>query len=91
MADNSTIYKDLICGALTVTQVNGNVLTTGTLGAGVGTLTSLNTPAIKTDTTTPTDLTITNGAVKTLVLATSVYDDLQFQVSYAKTNPANNF
>jgi len=68
---------------------NENLLTTGTLGAGVGTLTSLNTPTIKTDTTAPTDLTITTGAAKTLVLGTSVFDDLQFQVSYAKTNPAN--
>jgi len=46
-------------------------------------------PIIKTDITTPTDLTITTGAAKTLVLSTSVYDDLQFQVSYAKVNPAN--
>ena len=66
---------------------NKNYSTTGTLRAGVGTLTSLNTSAIKTDTTTPTDLTITTGAAKTLVLATSTYDDLQFQVSNAKVTP----
>lgn len=33
------------------------------------------TPEIKTDTTTATDLTITTGTAKTLVLATSVYND----------------
>jgi hypothetical protein len=33
-------------------------------------------PEIKTDTATPTDLTITTGAVKTLVLATPVYKDV---------------
>lgn len=35
------------------------------------------TPQIKTDTTTPTDLTITTGAAKTLVLNTPVWDDLR--------------
>ena len=34
------------------------------------------TPQIKTDATTPTDLTITTGAAKTLVLATPVYKDI---------------
>jgi len=34
-----------------------------------------NTPQVKTDTSTPTDLTITTGAVKTLVLGTVVYND----------------
>jgi hypothetical protein len=33
-------------------------------------------PEIKTDTATPTDLTITTGAAKTLVLATPVYKDI---------------
>jgi hypothetical protein len=46
-------------------------------------------PEIKTDTTTPTDLTITTGAAKTLVLATSVYDDLQFPISTGKVPIAN--
>ena len=47
------------------------------------------TPEIKTDTATPTDLTITCGAAKTLVLATSVYDDLQFPVATGKVTPAS--
>lgn len=34
-------------------------------------------PEFKTDTTTPTDMTVTTGAAKTLVLATPVYDDLK--------------
>jgi len=63
---------------------NENLKTTGT-----GTFSKVLTPEIKTDTTTATDLTITTGAVKTLVLATSVYDDLQFQVAYAKVTPNN--
>ena len=68
---------------------NKNYATTGTLGAGAGTFTSINTPTIKTDTTAPTDLTITTGAAKTPVLTTSVYDDLPFQVSNAKVTPNN--
>jgi hypothetical protein len=35
------------------------------------------TPEIKTDTTTPTDLTVTTGADKTIALATEVWDDLR--------------
>jgi len=56
---------------------------------GTGTFSQVLTPEIKTDTTTPTDLTVTTGAAKTLVLATSVFDDLQFQVSNAKVTPNN--
>ena len=47
------------------------------------------TPEIKTDTSTPTDLTITTGAAKTLILATSVYVDLQFPVATGKITPAS--
>jgi hypothetical protein len=78
-ADKSEVYKDLVCGPLTITQSNGNLITTGIVS----------TPQIKTDTSAATDLTITTGAAKTLVLATSVYDDLQFQVSNAKVTPNN--
>jgi hypothetical protein len=50
---------------------------------------TVRTIGIKTDTTAATDLTVTCGALKTLVLATSVYDDLQFAVSNAKVTPNN--
>ena len=43
------------------------------------------TPEIKTDITTPTDLTIVTGAAKTLVLSTPVYNDLYTSVVSAKT------
>ena len=46
-------------------------------------------PEIKTDTSTPTDLTITTGADKTLILGTSVYNDLQFPVATGKVTPAS--
>jgi len=68
---------------------NENLSTTGTLGAGVGTLTSLNTSTIKTDTTTPTDLTITTGAAKTLVLGTVVYKDINI-AGYLLARPASS-
>jgi len=41
----------------------------------------VNTAEIKTDTSTPTDLTVTTGAVKTLVLGTTVYDDIIIQAA----------
>ncbi len=47
------------------------------------------TPEIKTDTSAPTDLTITTGAAKTLLLATSVFVDLQFPVATGKVTPAS--
>ena len=47
------------------------------------------TPEIKTDTSAPTDLTITTGAAKTLILATSVFVDLQFPVATGKVTPAS--
>lgn len=47
--------------------------------------TLIRTPQIKTDTTTPTDLTITTGANKTLVLGTPVYDDVYTSIAAAKT------
>jgi hypothetical protein len=50
--------------------------------------TRIETPLIKTDYTAPADLTITTGAAKTLVLTTSVYDDLQFVVTTGKAPPA---
>lgn len=48
-----------------------DLTTTGDVSA-----TTVLTPTIKTDTTTPTDLTITCGADKTLVLTETVWDDL---------------
>lgn len=47
-------------------------------------------PQIKTDTTAPTDFTITTGAAKTLVLVTPVYEDIQFSISSGKI-PASNY
>ena len=79
-----TVFKNFICGAFSITQSNGNVVTTGTAQVA-----KILTPEVKTDTSAATDLTITTGALKTLVLATSVYDDLQFQVAYAKVTPNN--
>lgn len=52
--------------------------------------TSVKTPEIKTDYTTPTDLTITTGSAKTLVLATPVYNDIYTAVASAKL-PASNY
>ena len=62
------------------------------LDGGTATAGRVDTPQIKTDTTTPTDLTITTGAAKTAVLATSVYDDIIFptvlgKLGEAATNP----
>lgn len=52
---------------------NGTVLgVTGSVSASTNVLT----PVIKTDTSTATDLTITTGAAKTLVLGTAVYKDI---------------
>lgn len=56
--------------------------------------TNVNTPLvltqqIKTDTTTATDLTITTGAAKTLLLATPAYDEIQFQIASGKVPAAN--
>jgi hypothetical protein len=44
---------------------------------------------IDTSVAAATDLIIETGAAKTIVLATTVYDDMQFQVSYAKVPAAN--
>lgn len=42
------------------------------------------TPEIKTDATAPTDLTLTTGAERTVLLGTKVYDDLQVSISNIK-------
>ena len=47
------------------------------------------TPEVKTDTVTPTDLTVTCGTDKTLVLSESVWDDIQFQISSGRVSQAN--
>jgi len=65
------ILKNLICGAFSVTQSNGNVVTTGTAQVA-----KILTPEVKTDTSVATDLTITTGVAKTLVLGTGVYTDI---------------
>jgi hypothetical protein len=54
-----------------------------------GTFTQVKTPEIKTDTSAATDLTITTGAAKTLVLATSVYNDINFSVGRGKIGGAS--
>jgi len=46
-------------------------------------------PEVKTDTTTPTDLTITTGAAKTLLLATPVYKDINI-AGYLLAKPASS-
>ncbi len=70
------------------------VSTTGTLGCGA--ITSSSTvagtkflgPEVKTDTSAPTDLTITTGAAKTLVLAEPVYKDINI-AGYLLAKPAS--
>ena len=57
--------------------------------SGTGKFSKVLTPEIKTDTTTPTDLTITTGAAKTLIVATTLFNDIQFPISPAKV-PASN-
>jgi len=47
------------------------------------------TPEIKTDTAAATDLTIATGTDKTLVLAESVWDDIQFATATGKVPAAN--
>ena len=79
----------LLDGSLSPKTTNDIDLGTSSLLYKNAYLTTVCSSAIKTDTTAVNDLTITTGAAKTLVLVTSVYDDLQFQVAYAKTNPAN--
>ena len=69
-----TSFKNFICGAFSVTQSNGNMVTTGTAQAA-----KILTPEVKTDTSAATDLTLTTGALKTVVLGTSVYDDIIIQ------------
>lgn len=64
---------------------DGTNLTCG----GTGQFTKTLVPEVKTDTSAPADLTITTGAAKTLVLATSVYDDVQFSVNSGKVPAAN--
>lgn len=64
---------------------DGNLCITGT-----ACLPTTATPLIKTDTQTPTDLTITTGASKTLMLSTPVYNDLYTGVASAKI-PASNY
>ena len=58
-----TSFKNFICGAFSVTQSNGNMVTTGTAQAA-----KILTPEVKTDTSAATDLTITTGASKTILL-----------------------
>jgi len=55
----------------------------------VGTLNLSGDAIIKTDKTSARDLTITTGAVKTLVLDTPVYDDMTVSMANAKTPAAN--
>jgi hypothetical protein len=50
----------------------------------------IRTPEIKTDATAPTDLTITTGAVKTLLLATPVYQDLTAGVDPSRVTGTTN-
>ena len=57
--------------------------------AGTGKFSIVLTPEIKTDTSAPTDLTITTGVARTLILATPVFEDIQFPVTSAKV-PASN-
>jgi hypothetical protein len=61
---------------------DGSVLgVTGSVSASTNVLT----PIIKTDTSTPTDLTITTGAAKTLVLGTGVYNDENVGALFLRT------
>lgn len=82
-------------GNFYITDGTGNILYTyegetgNTITIGTSMFTKALTTEIKTDTSAATDLTITTGAAKTLVLATSVYDDLQFAVGAGKL-PASN-
>ena len=65
---------------------NGTVLgVTGSVSASTNVLT----PIIKTDTSTPTDLTITTGAAKTLVLTQPTYEEIRFYTTTGKV-PASN-
>lgn len=63
---------DLSIGELAVESIEAGTIETDTLDAGI-----VLTDEIKTDTDSPTDLTITTGAEKTLVLDTIVWDDLR--------------
>lgn len=66
---------------------NGTVLgVTGSVSASTNVLT----PVIKTDTTTPTDLTITTGSQKTIALGTSVWKDVFFPQGSPKSTGAGN-
>ena len=67
------------------TITSAGYFVSGTNGTGVYNITTAGTvqcakaltPEIKTDTTTATDLTITTGTAKTILLGTVVYDDLR--------------
>jgi hypothetical protein len=52
--------------------------------------TRVRTPEIKTDTSGATDLTITTGSAKTLVLATPVYNDYAVNITGARVPSAGN-
>jgi len=76
--DTLTVDTTLVFSTGSITDTGGsisfgdeNLSTTGTAAA-----TKFLGPEVKTDTTTPTDLTITTGAAKTLMLATPVYKDI---------------
>jgi hypothetical protein len=68
---DNTVYVPYTGATATVNLGAHDFTTTGVVSAS-----QVRTPEIKTDGTTPTDLTITTGAAKTLVLGTSVYADL---------------
>jgi len=73
-------------------DVDGNINVTGVYKVDDGQVLSelaVSVPEVKTDTTTPTDLTITTGAAKTLVLATVVYQDINID-GYLLAKPASS-
>ena len=70
-ADKSTFYKDLYCGPFVVTQANGNVLTTGTLGAGATTVTDLTDSAL-----TASQILASDANKKLTSLAVATYPSL---------------
>ena len=79
------IYGDFSTDAVTINED----LTVADDAEVIGTLNLSGDAIIKTDKTSARDLTITTGAVKTILLSTPVYDDMQISMANVKT-PASN-
>ncbi|MEI7539315.1 MAG: hypothetical protein WCJ36_00905 [Candidatus Saccharibacteria bacterium] len=83
----ATTTSGLMLYGVSLTEMKGGDVTATGKGYFIA---GTKTPSIETNAVTPTDLTITTGAAKTLVLSTPVYNDIYMGVAAAKI-PATNY